>query len=292
MEGLARLQSLHAHSLHSLMPPSSASGTVRYTKRHPLEALGRVGYAVKGVVYALVGVLAFDAARGSGDPSGQQGAFEAIAQTSYGSVLLWIVVIGLAAYGLWRIALAVLDPEHEGNDVKGGLKRTFYVVSGVIYGGLAYSAYQTLQGSGGGGNGTEERTQTALGLPGGRWLVGLVALGVLGYGVVQFRRAYTASFMTKLDLEGHAARNRTWVRRTGQWGLAARGVVYLIIGGFLGQAALRSNANEAGGLDQALAALQSQPLGPWLLGAVAVGLILYGAYCWVNAAYRRYEGDQ
>ncbi len=272
---------------------TSASGAARHAKRHPLETLGRVGYAVKGVVYAVIGVLAFDAARGSGDPEGQQGAFEAIASTSYGTVLLWIVVVGLAAYALWRILLAVFDPEGKGDDLEGGLKRAFYVVSGVIYGGLAYSAYQTLSGGGsGGGNETEERTQTVLGLPGGRWIVGAVALGILIYGGVQFWRAYQASFMEKFDLEGVAAQNRTWVKRVGQGGLAARGVVYLIVAGFLGQAALQSDADEAGGLDQALAALQRQSFGPWLLGLVGIGLVLYGVYCWVNAAYRRYEGVQ
>ena len=271
----------------------SATGAATYAKRHPLETLGRVGYAVKGVVYAIVGVLALSAARGTGDPTGQQGAFQAIAETTYGTVLLWIVVVGLAAYALWRIVLAITDPEGEGDDMEGWVKRVFYVISSLIYGALAYSAYQTLTGGGGGGgNSTEERTQTLLGLPGGRWILGLIALGTLIYGVVQFWRAYQASFMTKFDLEGVAARNREWVKRAGQWGLAARGVVYLIVGGFLGQAALRADSDEAGGLDQALGTLQRQPFGPWLLGLVAIGLILYGVYCWVNAFYRRYEGVQ
>lgn len=273
--------------------PPSATHAAHHAQRHPLETLGRVGYAVKGIVYAIVGILALNAARGSGDPEGQQGMFAAIADTSFGTVLLWIVVIGLAAYALWRIVLAATDPEGEGDDLEGWAKRAFYVVSGVIYGGLAYSAYQTISGSGSGsGGGTEERTGTVLGLPGGRWIVGLVALGVLGYGVLQFVRAYKASFMKKFDLEGPAAQNRTWVKRIGQWGLAARGVVYVIIAGFLGQAALRANPDEAGGLDQALGTLQRQPFGPWLLGLVAVGLVMYGVYCWVNAAYRRYEGVQ
>ncbi len=272
------------------MSEPSTIGAARYAQRHPLETLGRIGYAVKGVVYAIVGFLAVDAARSSGDPEGQQGAFQAIAETTYGTVLLWVVVIGLGAYALWRLILAVADPEGEGDDLEGGVKRAFYVVSGVIYGGLAYSAYQTLTGGAESGGGTEERTQTLLGLPGGRWLVGLIALGVLAYGALQFRRAYKASFMEKFALEGLAAANRTWVKRAGQWGLAARGVVYLLVAGFLAEAALRADSDEAGGLDQALAALQRQPFGPWLLGLIAVGLVLYGVYCWVNAAYRRYEG--
>lgn len=264
-----------------------------YAQRHPLETLGRVGYTVKGIVYVILGVLAVNAATGPGDPEGQQGTFQAIAGTTYGSVLLWIVVVGLAAYALWRLVLAIKDPEQEGDDAEGAIRRVGYVVSAVAYGGLAYSAYKTVTGaSDSGQDATEERTQMFLGLPGGKWIVGAIALALLGYGVYEFVRAYKASFMKRLRLEGKAAQNREWVRRAGQWGLAARGVVYLILGGFLVQAALQADADEAGGLDEALTTLQQQPYGPWLLGLVAVGLILYGVYCWVNAAYRRYEGAQ
>lgn len=272
------------------------SAAADYAKQHPLETLGRVGYAVKGIVYGLLGVIAVQAAAGSGDPEGQKGMFRSIADSTFGEVLLWIIVVGLAAYALWRLVLAATDPEHEGDDAEGIVRRVGYVISGVAYGALAYSAYQTVTASGAGGSGgsggAEEQTQTLLGLPGGRYIVGAVALGVLGYGVYQFVRAYKASFLDRMRLEGPAARNREWVRRTGQWGLAARGVVYLIVGGFLVQAALQADPDEAGGLDQALGTIQQQPYGPWLLGLVAIGLVLYGAYCWLNAAYRRYEGAQ
>lgn len=272
--------------------PTSPSGD--YVRRHPLETLGRTGYAVKGIVYALLGVLAFNAARGGGDPEGQEGAFATIAATTFGSLLLWVVVVGLAAYAVWRLVLAVADPEGEGDDIEGAAKRAFYVVSAFSYAALAYTAYRAVTGGAASGSagGTEEQTQTLLSLPGGRWIVGAIALGILGYGVHQFQRAYKASFMSKFDLEGVAARHRDLVRRAGQWGLAARGVVYLIVGGFLGRAALQYDPDEAVGLDGALGILQSQPAGPWLLGAVGLGLIMYGVYCWTNAIYRRYEGGQ
>lgn len=268
----------------------SPTSQVQHVRRHPLEALGRVGYAVKGVVYVLLGVLAVDAARGGGDPEGQQGAFASIADTAYGSALLWVIVVGLAAYALWRVILAVTDPEGEGDDMEGIGKRMFYVVSALSYGALAYTAYKTVTGSASSSSGgTDERTATLFGLPGGRWIVGAIALGLVGYGVHQFLRAYKASFMKRFELEGAAAEHRDAVKHIGQWGLSARGVVYLIVGGFLGQAALHANPDEARGLDGALTSLQQQPAGPWLLGAVALGLVMYGAYCWINAVYRRYQ---
>ena len=272
------------------MPSVDQAAT--HARRHPLEALGRAGYAVKGVLYAVIGVLALDAALSGGDPEGQSGTFAALADEPFGSALLWVLVVGLAAYALWRFVLAATDPEGEGDDIEGAGKRAFYVVSGLSYAALAYSAYRTVSGGGsGGGSGSEERAEMLMGLPGGRWIVGLVALGLLGYGVWQFVRAYKASFMDKFRLEGAAAQRRDLVRRAGQWGLAARGVVYLLVALFMGRAALRADADQAGGLDEALGALQGQGYGPWLLGAVAVGLLMYGVYCWVNAAYREYEGQ-
>ena len=275
-------------------PDVAAQQSASHAKRHPLETLGRVGYAVKGVVYALLGGLALQAAFKDGDPEGSKGAFETIAETSFGSFLLTVIAIGLAAYALWRIALAFLDPEGEGSDGKGLARRAFYLVSAGSYLALAYAAYDLISGGGqgGGGGGTEERTSTIFSLPFGRWLVGLAALGILGYGAYQFVRAYKASFMDKFDLTGTGADHRTLVRRAGQAGLSARGVVYLIVGVFLGRAALQYDADEALGLDGALSVVQSQPYGALLLGAVALGLIGYAVYCWTNARYRRFEGNQ
>ncbi|WP_420454577.1 DUF1206 domain-containing protein [Rubrivirga sp.] len=263
----------------------------QHVRRHPLEVLGRVGYGVKGVLYAVLGVLALDAAVGPGEAEGQAGAFQTLAQQPFGAVLLWVLVVGLAAYAVWRVALAITDPEGEGDDLEGAGKRAFYVVSALAYGGLAYTAYKVVSGAGASGGGTEERAQTLLGLPGGRWIVGGLALALLGYGVYQFVRAYRASFMDHFRLEGEVARHRDKVRKAGQWGLSARGVVYVLTGLFMAQAALRSDADKAGGLDQALSALQRQPYGPWLLALVAVGFVMYGVYCGVNAAYRAYEGQ-
>ena len=266
--------------------------SARSAARHPLETAGRVGYAVKGVLYGLLGVLAVQTARGGGDTEGQRGALQAVAESSGGDVLLLLLAIGLGAYGLWRLALAALDPEGKGSDASGLARRAGYVISGLSYAALAVTAFRLRGGGGSGGGGAEGRAETALGLPGGPLLVGLVALGVLAYGGWEFVRATRADFMDKLALRGDAARQRETIRRIGQAGLAARGVVYSIIGVFLARTALQSDADEALGLDGALAVLRDAPYGPWLLGAVGVGLFAYGLYCGINALYRRFEGAQ
>ena len=77
--------------------------------------------------------------------------------------------------------------------------------------------------------------------------------------------------------------------RSGRLGYAARGVVYSIIGVFLIQAALTYNPQRAGGLGEALQALGKASYGPYVLGAVAAGLIAFGIYALALARYRRIE---
>lgn len=69
--------------------------------------------------------------------------------------------------------------------------------------------------------------------------------------------------------------------------LAARGIVFCIIGWFLIEAAKHSNAATAEGLDEVLQTLAQQPNGAWLLGIVALGLVAYGIYTIIQARYRR-----
>ena len=115
-----------------------------------IERLARFGYAAKGAVYATLGALAFQAAfdAASSAPD-KQGALQKIATQPFGQVLLGLVVIGLLGYVVWRFVQAGLDPERKGSDAKGILVRIGYVVSGLVYAGLALAAIRILSGSGG-----------------------------------------------------------------------------------------------------------------------------------------------
>jgi hypothetical protein len=66
----------------------------------------------------------------------------------------------------------------------------------------------------------------------------------------------------------------------------ARGAVFSTVGLFLVVAAIQAKPGKAKGIDAALVALAKTPLGPWLLGLVAVGLVLFGAYSLCEARWR------
>lgn len=256
-----------------------------------VKVLARTGYAARGVVYLVVGWLAIQVAIGSGgQTTSKTGALTEIAQQPFGQIMLGIVAFGLFAYTLWRLVQGIKDPENKGSDAKGIVTRVGYVVSGLTYAGLGVVAVQIVVNSlaaSGGGSSKQDWTAKLLAQPFGQWLVGIFGLIIIGVACYQFYQSYSTKFMAMFK-PGELSRTvKTWVERIGRTGYAARGVVYVIIGGFIIQAAMSHDASEAGGLAQALSTLARQPYGPWLLGAVAAGLFAFGIYSLVEARYRR-----
>ncbi len=235
----------------------------------------RFGYAAKGFVYAVVGILAAQAAiGGGGKTTNTKGALKTIVTQPFGKVLLALVAIGLVGYVLWRFVQAIQDPENKGTDAKGLITRLGYGFSGIAYADLALSAARLVFGSGGGSSGgssTQTWTARLLAQPFGQWLVGTVGAIVIAIAGYQFYRAYSAKFRKKLKTHQMSRTEQTWATRVGRFGLATRGITFLIIGWFLIQAALQAQAQKARGLGGALETLAQQPYGPWLLGIVRWG---------------------
>jgi hypothetical protein len=255
-----------------------------------VERLARTGYVAYGVVYVLVGALAVQAAfGGSGKTTSQEGALRSILLAPLGRFLLGIVAFGLLGYAMWRLFQGILDPENEGTDARGIAKRLDHVLNGLFHAALALSAGQLVLGSGSGDGSPDDWTARLLAQPFGRWLAVVAGVGIVGAGLYQFYRAYDASFREELKLGEMSHREMSWATRSGRFGYAARGIVFGVIGVFLVQAALQTDPNKARGLGGALETLARQPFGPYILGAVALGLVAYGIYMFVAARYRRIE---
>ena len=251
-----------------------------------VEPLARFGYAARGVVYLLIGWLAIETALGARrHATDSHGALQYVAGKSI--PLLWLLAAGLLGYALWRVVQGGLDTEGKGGDPKGLVKRAAMVGSGLIYGGLALAAARLALGAhDSGGQATQAWTARLMSMPFGRWLVAIVGIGVIAGGVMQIRRGWLGKLSDVL-VQGISASQRRLALRAGKLGLISRGVVFLIIGGFLIQAAVRIDASRARGLGGALEALARQPNGAMLLGATAVGLAAFGVYSLLLARYRR-----
>ncbi len=258
----------------------------------PVIWLARLGYAVRGIVYLIIGGLAIKLATGyGGKATDQQGALQAIGQQPFGKFLLVVVAIGLVGYALWKLVEAFFDPDGVGKSAKGIVGRIGDVIVGLAYASLALGAISIVTGTGNGGKSsnasTQDWTARLLQHPFGVFLVVIIGLIVVATAAYLLYRAYAADFRKRLNLSSLSAQWRKWAIFSGRFGYAALGVVYGIIGIFLVVAAVKNNAGQAKGLSGALQLLIHQPFGPVLLAVVALGLIAYGIYSFVEARYRR-----
>ena len=254
-----------------------------------MEDFARAGYLAKGVVYLVVGILAFQAAAGAGGAvAGPEGAFFAILRQPLGRVLLGLTALGLSGYAVWRLFCAAFDPERRDDSAKRIFVRIGYAGSGLGHAALALEAARLALGRFGGGSGDRAESWTArlLEAPLGPWLVGAVAIGIAVYGVAQIVRGFGPKVEERLRLGALSPDERRLVVRVGRVGHVARGIVFGVIGVLVMRAALDHDPQKAGGLGDALTALGRQPYAPFLLGGVALGLAAYGAYQLVKARYR------
>jgi hypothetical protein len=252
----------------------------------------RFGLMVEGVVYALIGVLAIQAAVGSGGRvGGHEAAVQYLGSQPFGQILLALVGIGLLAYSAWRFIMALADTENEGTDASGIVKRLGFAASGLLNVGIAITALQMALGSSREGGDAKTWAAKIMNEPFGQWLVGLLGLVVIGVGIAQLYSAYTKRFLEGLETAGMSQQVRRAVVRMGQAGYASRGVVFPIIGVALVSAALNHDPSEAKGMGEALRTVAGSTHGRLLLILVAAGLLAYGVFMVALAKYRRVRID-
>lgn len=239
-----------------------------------LTTLTRLGFAVRGLLYIVIAFLVLTTGR-TEDPSG---ALRYLGEGG-GKAFLILVILGLLAYGLWRLFDAFFDIEGHGADGSGARERLGAGGSGFIHLFLAWQAVRLIQGSGDtGNNGPQEGAQSVLQMPGGGLLLVLGGLILLGAGIFQLMKAYRQSYLEHLDPR---IANESWVQWSGRFGYAARGVVFVITAFFIISAGLDKQSSEAGGMADALSWLNS----PWDV-IVAIGLLAFGIFSLIEARYR------
>ena len=165
--------------------------------------VARAGLLAKGVSFGIVGVLAIKLAIGEGGKAtSREGALQSLAQHSFGKILLILLAIGFAAYALWRFIQGYAERAKGGDEEKAKKwgKRAGYIGRGLIYAGLTYSTIRILTGSGQQQSQNEKAhhsTAMALSWPGGRWIVGIAGLAIIGAGLWNLYRGLTKKFEEK-----------------------------------------------------------------------------------------------
>jgi hypothetical protein len=255
-----------------------------------IERMARVGYTAKGILYITIGYLAAKAGLGQGGSvTDTSGAMRQVKHASLGQPLLLVIAAGLLGYAGWRLVEAITDPERRGTSAKGIIMRAGFVARGVFHAGLGLTAVRLAFGRGGSASGSQAPhwTARAFQLPGGELLVAVAALWIVGYGLYQFYRAWSPKMRRHLQLAELPPGVQRWVLGLSRFGIAARGVVFCLIGVFLTRAALRHDPAQAGGIRESLRTLAET--GRWAFVVVALGLVAYGVYELVNARYRNIQ---
>lgn len=258
-----------------------------------LRAFTRFGYAAHGVVYLAVGALAVMVATGNGDgvKLGKKGALHELHDKPFGQVLLAIVAAGLLAYAAWKGVRAILDPEHEASGLKGVVKRIGWAFGAIVHGALVVYALGLIDGRMSGGTEIGRPKSWSARImawePAGPWLVGALGAIFLGVAIWQIRCAIIAKLDDQLDLGSLRSATRRIVVDVSRVGIAARGVVYGLVGLGLVVAAFRADPHHVQDASEALDRLRHVAYGEVLLLVIAVGLMAYGVYGLIEARYRR-----
>ncbi|MBR8741893.1 DUF1206 domain-containing protein [Nocardiopsis sp. MG754419] len=244
-----------------------------------------MGFAAKGLIYLTVGYIALRIAFGEdpGEEADNGGALQIIAQGTGGMLLLWAIAVGLAGLTLWQALVAVVRSGTAAQRAGAAARAVTCAVltTAIATFLLGRGAPESQDGQ------SKELTAQLMELPFGRWIVGIIGAVVVAVGVHQVWKALTRRFTHELALGGTRRPTRRAVVMTGTLGITTHGLVLGMAGVFFVQAALAFDEERAEGLDGTLRAFSETAAGPYALVAVAVGVVLYGAYCFCQARWQR-----
>lgn len=253
------------------------------------EALTRIGFVARGVIYATIGLLAIQVAmHSSNKATDQRGAMETIQKQPLGHWLLIAIAIGLGGYALWRFVQATIGHGPEGGGDNSTMGRIIAAASGFAYAGMCALAVSILLGAASQTSSSPHKsTAGVLDWPGGQWLVGAAGVIFIGVALYQGYKGVTKKFLQEDKTDEMGPTTKRWITGIGVIGHLARMVAFGLIGIFLLKAAIDYAPSKAVGLDGALGKIAHQTYGPFLLAAVAIGLIAFGLYSITDARYRR-----
>lgn len=251
-----------------------------------MKRAARIGYAAKGLTYILIALLALQAATGNGSAESTEGALRSLDGPTFGEIVLLGIAIGLASYALWKLYIVIIDPEDGGWS-----KRITALFVAFVNLGFAAEAASLAFSNGRGRNGDTAAhwSGIVMGHPLGRWAVFAAGLAVGGYGLAQLARALrrkVAEHLRTLELPSDIKR---WVILACKFGIAARGLVFMLVGWFLVQAARQTDASEARDFGHSLNELRQQPMGRSMLFVVAFGLLAYAGYQILRSRFQRFQ---
>jgi Domain of Unknown Function (DUF1206) len=261
-----------------------------------LRAVCRLGLVCRGMVYLLVGYLAFRlalAAHGrAGQPASSAGAVQVAVAPGWGRVPLVLLIAGLGAYALTQLIEAVFRPAHATGAMSRWRQRAVSSWGCLVYLAFCLSTARLLIGTPPQQTAQSEQRQDTgvtaelLRTGWGRVLLAIVGAAAVVAGVEMGRRSVRLDFRERFTSAHMPRALAVLTRAVGAVGCIARAIVFVLVGVFVLKAAVWSSASQVKGLDAVFRLVASTGGGAWLLAMLASGLACYGLYCLIEARYR------
>jgi uncharacterized membrane protein YidH (DUF202 family) len=253
--------------------------------RQGRNTAGLVGLVARGVLYLALAVLALDLVLGDrGQDADPRGAMHDLAQNGFGIFLLAILCIGFAAFTLMHLYRAIADPDDKTSQ---RVKDLFWaVVNGLLSVLAASFLFSPSKPSSGSDEADKTITAKVMEMSGGRLLVGVVGLAIVGYGLYLLWRALSNDRQDERAVLDAAPHETPAIRMLARAGNVGRAAVLILIGVLVLVGAIQHDPNQTEGIDGALKRLLDHDWGDVAVALIAIGFAAFGVYslarAWVN----------
>lgn len=249
-----------------------------------------IGYGAKGTLYLFIGISAVQAAMTSHrQASGTYLTLSFLTSQPLGKFFVCLLAIALTGYVLRRLLQTILISEESNSwSLKSILQRLGYIMSGLSYAGVTYSAFGIVFELGEYDDTIKDLVSQLFDQAIGEWLIFLGGIMVTTVGLAYIRGAYTGSYISDFESDDIHHELEKWATRTGKLGVTARGLAFVATGILLVETAISGSSELAGGLQNALRVLAANSLGWLWLILIGCGFICYGLYMYVVTLYRRH----
>ncbi|MET0862823.1 MAG: DUF1206 domain-containing protein [Nakamurella sp.] len=255
----------------------------RVHKSRTFDVFVGIGLVTYGIVHVLIACIAVKIAwTGAKGNDSQDAALAAMAETVFGEVLLWLTALGLAALALWQIFETIWRRHPEEGRLSKAFGRVGSTFSAVAYLTLCVSAARVALAGRAAREGrrtpaTTSATEELL----LRFLI--IVIGVV-FVVLAVRSVYRG--LRRRFGDDLIEQVNPGILILGQAGYIGKGITLGIVGALMIITAIDGKTGPPG-IEAVLRLLNLSPAGGVLLVLKAIGLALFGVYCFAWAANRR-----
>lgn len=264
-----------------------------------MDRAARAGLAVRGVVFLVLAYLLARIASGAlggsstNTSASGSGVAQAIAAQPGGTVMVFLLGVGLACYAVFSALDTILHSDGDselkrwGERIQGTFRTAVYAAFSVY---ALYTAFDPQRKSGTSRHQNKEQAHWSakvLGWPAGWLWLGALGLGLVIGGIVLAVWAVRRSFLDDLERHRMSSRATEVATGTGVAGYLGRAALYATVGWFVSEAAIKNNPKDGQGVDGSVRTFANNGIGAAFIYVIAAALVAFAIYMFIEARYRK-----